>query len=338
MTDASFLKRLLIVAALAAGVVLLIRLADVALLIFGAVLVALLLHAIAAPVRARTPLGRTGALVVAVLIVSAAVAAAAWSFGQQLESQLASLTELVPRAWSQVELRLSRSPLGAAVLKELYRLLAPTGGWFAAIPRIAAEAAGAVATAVIVSFAGLYLAFNPRAYAQGFLSLFPLQMRPRASEVLDAVNEALKRWLVGQLLSMVLVGGTTTLGLWLVGVPSPIGLGVVAGLGQFIPVIGPMVAAAPGLLVALTVDPQTLGLAVLVYLATSQLEANVITPLVLRQMAELPMAVTLFAVLAMGVLLGPLGVLFATPLAVVAHVLVRKIYLEGVLGEPAKGS
>jgi predicted PurR-regulated permease PerM len=54
-------------------------------------------------------------------------------------------------------------------------------------------------------------------------------------------------------------------------------------------------------------------------------------------MAELPMAVTLFAVFAMGVLLGPLGVLFATPLAAVAHVLIRKLCPEGVLAEAAKG-
>lgn len=66
---------------------------------------------------------------------------------------------------------------------------------------------------------------------------------------------------------------------------------------------------------------------------SAQLEANLITPLVLRQLAQLPMAVTLFAVLAMGVLLGPLGVLFATPLSVVAYVMVRMIYVEGVLGE-----
>jgi predicted PurR-regulated permease PerM len=74
-------------------------------------------------------------------------------------------------------------------------------------------------------------------------------------------------------------------------------------------------------------------LAFLVYLAAAQFEANIITPLILRQMAELPMAVSLFAVLGMGILLGPLGVLFATPLAVTVHVLVTKLYLEGVLGE-----
>jgi len=94
-----------------------------------------------------------------------------------------------------------------------------------------------------------------------------------------------------------------------------------------------MAAVVPGLLVSLEAGPRTFFEAALVYLAASQLEANVITPLVLRRLAQLPMAVTLFAVLAMGVLLGPLGVLIATPLAVVCCVLVKMVYIEGVLGE-----
>jgi predicted PurR-regulated permease PerM len=128
------------------------------------------------------------------------------------------------------------------------------------------------------------------------------------------------------------------IGLWFVGVPSPFALGVLAGLGQFVPVVGPMVATVPGLVVAAGQDVETLLWAGVVYLAAAQFEANVFTPLILRQMVELPMAVTLFAVLAMGVLLGPLGVLFATPLAVLAYVVVRMLYVEGVLGDVADSS
>jgi predicted PurR-regulated permease PerM len=332
MTDASFNRRLLTVAAIGVGLLLVVRLADVLLLIFGAFLVALLLHAVAGPIRSRTPLGRSGSLAVAVVIVVAAVSGAAWAFGQQLETQITSLVELLPRAWTDLEVRLSGSPLGALLLRELSRLPAG-GGLLNFAPRLVADAASVVATVVIVGFAGLYLAFHPQTYVLGVVRLLPPRARPKAVVVMDALNSALKRWLVGQLVSMILVGGTTTLGLWAVGVPSPVGLGLLAGLGQFVPVVGPMAAALPGLLVALANGPQTLLLALLVYLAAAQVEANIITPLILRQWAELPMAVSLFAVLAMGVLLGPLGVLFATPLAVTAHVLVRKLYVEGVLGE-----
>lgn len=309
-----------------------IRLADVIMMAFGAVLVAVLLHAVAGPIQTRLRLGRPVALSLAMLLIGAAVSLAVWAFGRQAEAQFVALSDLLPRAWSQLHTRLSPTPFGAAALAKLenwrgFEWLVSLG------PKLAADAAGFMAGTVIVLFAGLYLAFHPRSYLDGVLLLFPRRHRRRADTVLGETYVALRQWLIGQLCSMVLVGVTTGAGLALAGVPSAVALGIIAGIGQFVPVIGPMAATVPGLLVALEAGPQTLLWAGLVYLLAAQLEANVITPLVLRQLAQLPMAVTLFAVLAMGVLLGPLGVLFATPLAVVAYVVVRLVYVEGVLGE-----
>ena len=308
------------------------RLADVILMAFAAVLVAILLHAVAAPLHARLRLGRTLALAAAVLVTAACVAAAVWTFGRQAEAQLVALNEGLPRAWAQLQARLSSTPFGDEALAGLQQWRGFE--WLVSFgPRLAADAAGGLAGTVIVLFAGLYIAFHPGSYVEGTLLLIPRARRDRARHVLDQVYFALRRWLVGQLCSMALVGVTTGVGLAIVGVPSAAALGLIAAIGQLVPVIGPMVAPLPGLLVALETGPQTLLWAGLVYLVSAQLEANVITPLVLRQLAQLPMAVTLFAVLAMGVLLGPLGVLLATPLAVVAYVLIRTIYIEGVLGE-----
>lgn len=325
-----FAARLVLTLALLIGVALVIKLADVLLLVFGAILVAVLLRAIAEPLQTRLKLGRMPSLVIAVAVVSAMIAALTWAFGRQVEAQLASLAGLLPGAWQALKARLATSPLGGYLA-----LPKPDGQWLSFAPRFAADAAGAVAAVVIVCFAGLYLAFHPQTYLTGSLKLFPLTVRERAAEVLAAVHAALRQWLLGQLLSMLIVGITTGVGLWLVGVPSAVGLGVIAGAGQFIPVVGPMAATIPGLILALAAGPQTFALAAAVYFGASLTEANIITPLVLRQLAQLPMAVTLFAVLGMGVLLGPLGVLFATPLAVVAYVLVRKVYVEGVLGDEA---
>jgi predicted PurR-regulated permease PerM len=132
---------------------------------------------------------------------------------------------------------------------------------------------------------------------------------------------------------MIFIAVTTSVGLWMVGVPSPLALGLLAGLGHAVPVVGPWATAVPGLVIAVAQSPEKLGWAFLVYMLTGQLESNVLMPLVLRQMSEVPMAVTLFAVVAMGMLLGPLGVLMATPLAVLGYVLLRTVYLEDVLGE-----
>lgn len=325
------------VAAAAAFVVagfLLVRLNDVLLMAFGAVLVAILLHAVAAPIRRISRLGAMQSLVVAVLVMVACGAGVLWLFGSQAAAQLAGLSDLLPSAWLKVRTWLAAQPLGPMVLDELGR--SRPQAWLLGIgPKALTSISASAVGAVIVAFAGLYLAFNPKSYFDGVLALVPRVARARTEAVLTACHQALQQWLIGQLFSMVLVGSTVAAGLWLAGCPSPMALGVIAGLGQFIPVIGPMAAAIPGVLAAVAVSPQVLVWTSVVYLAASQFEANVVAPLLLRQMVEVPMAVSLFAVLAAGVLLGPLGALFATPLAVVAYVAIRMTYVEGLNGGPA---
>ena len=331
--DLSFLRKAAIAAALTGLAFMVIKLADVLMMAFGAVLVAVLLHAVAEPIARRTRVNRPVALVLAVLIVLGLLGVSLWLFGSQAALQAAALIELIPQAWAGFQARLSANPLGLYLLQHL-RSLGETDGLLVSFgSRLVSGASAGLAATVIVFFAGLYLAFHPQTYVGGLLRLAPAAARPRTAEVLTACGEALDRWLVGQLISMVLVGTTTGVGLWLAGVPAPLALGVLAGLGQFIPVVGPGAAMVPGLLIALAQGPETLAWAAVVYVGAMQFEANVVTPLLLRQMVQLPMALTLFAVLAMGVLLGPLGVLFATPLAVVAYVVVRMIYVEGVLGD-----
>jgi predicted PurR-regulated permease PerM len=321
-------------AALAVAALLVWRLADVLLLAFGAILVGVLLNALAAPLVGRLRLPRPLALALAVAALMGVIGAAVWLFGQQVALQVATLGELLPKAWQALQAPLSRSPLGAYVLDDLQRLRHADGLVVQTASRLVQGSLGAAAATVIVLFCGLYLAFHPATYLRGLLHLVPPRGRTRAAQVLADCGEALNRWLLGALASMLLVGVTVGLGLWWAGVPSPMALAVLAGLAQFVPVIGPWTAAVPGLIVAAAAGPHTFAWAAAVYLGASQFEANVATPLLLRQMVELPMGLTLFAVLAMGVLLGPLGVLFATPLAVVAYVLVRRLYVEDLLGDP----
>lgn len=321
------------IAALVVAGLLVWRLADVLLMAFGAILVAVLLQALSEPLTARLRLPRPLALTIAVAGLTAAIGGAIWLFGQQIALQVATLSELVPKAWAALQAPLSASPLGAYVLDDLQRLRHADGLVVETASRLVRGSASAAAATVIVLFSGLYLAFHPATYLRGVLHLIPPPRRARAGQVLAACGEALNRWLLGQLASMLLVGASVGLGLWWAGIPSPLALGVLAGIAQFVPVVGPWAATLPGLIVAAAQGPQSLAWAATIYLATSQFEANVVTPLLLRQMVELPMGVTLFAVLAMGVLLGPLGVLFATPLAVVAYVAVRHLYVEDVLGD-----
>ena len=135
---------------------------------------------------------------------------------------------------------------------------------------------------------------------------------------------------------MVLVFVLTGLGLWAIGVPAALALALLAGLAEFVPIVGPIVAAVPALLIALSAGWQTALWTLLLYLAIQQVEGNVIQPLVQHRVVSLPPAITVFAVVAFGLLFGSLGVLFATPLAVVVFVAVWTLWVRETPGEPTK--
>jgi predicted PurR-regulated permease PerM len=320
------------VAALGA-VFLVVRLADVILLIFAAVLLAMLFLAIARPLQEKAHLPRAAALTAALLLLLAVAALLSWLFGAQTADQLSSLTVLLPRSWRALEGTLGETYVGRLVLDQIRSGKLPDNFLLTWATRFAGNVVTSIAAGVIVIAGAIYLAFHPETYAGGALKLVPRRHRARAAEVMEACRRALTQWMVGQAISMIFVACTAALGLWLAGVPSPFALGVLAGIGQIVPVVGPWAAAAPSLLVAAAQSPETFGLVLALYLIVTQVECNLLTPLVLRQMSEVPMAVTLFAVVAMGMLLGALGVLLATPLAVLAYVLVRTVYLEDVLGD-----
>jgi predicted PurR-regulated permease PerM len=143
----------------------------------------------------------------------------------------------------------------------------------------------------------------------------------------------LRLWLGAQVIAMLMVGVLIGGGALLIGIPSPFALGLIFGLAEFVPVVGPVARAVPVLLVAVGQGWEmtfwALGLVVIV----QQVESNLIMPLASGHAVQLPPAVGLFAVVAMGVLFGPLGLVLGYPLAVVVDVAVRRLYVRETLGE-----
>lgn len=190
---------------------------------------------------------------------------------------------------------------------------------------------GALGDFILMLLLAVFLAAEPRLYRDGALRLLPVGHRRKVGEALDQCALALGGWLKGQGISMIFVGTTTALGLWLLGVPLALLLGLVAGLLDFIPFLGPMVSGALAVLLAFTEGPQTALHVAILALAIQQLEGNVMMPLVQRWAVQLPPALGVVGVVLVAGVFGLPGVLFATPLVVVAMVLVKKLYVEGLL-------
>jgi predicted PurR-regulated permease PerM len=135
----------------------------------------------------------------------------------------------------------------------------------------------------------------------------------------------LHRWLRGQLIAMAIVGIATGVGLWALGVPFALSLGLLAGMLEFIAFIGPIAAAVPAILLGFGESPLTALYVALLYLVVQQVEAYVLMPLVQRWAVALPPALAILAVVVLGILIGLPGVLFAVPVVVAAIAIVESL-------------
>ena len=310
---------------------------DVVLLTFAGILFAIVLRSVSAWVCAYTPLTEGWALAVVVLGLVTLLGGGAWLLAPQVAEQGHRLIERLPHAVQQVKEQVeqyqwsrrlfSQAPQVEEMLPDQADLLAEATGVFS-------TTLGALANVVIILFVGLFLAVEPRLYTDGLIRLVPIGKRARAREILYAVGDVLQWWLVGKVVAMLMIGVLTALGLWLLGVELALTLGLIAALLTFIPNIGPVLALVPAVLLALMHSPTQALYVILLYLAIQTVESYVLTPLVQRRTVSLPPALTISAQVALGVLLGGLGLVLATPLTVALLVLIQRLYIEDTLGDP----
>lgn len=330
-----FARYVIIVFAIGVALLALWQVARVLLLGFGAVLFAVAIRAGGSLLARYLPIPvRWGSLIV-VLVVAAGLALLTMALGDEVARQLVDLQQRLPGAIARAREALQRSEIGRAVLS--FMSGAGTEGLSAATALRAASATfGVLTDMLIVLLLALYLSFSPRTYLRATVELAPLRYQAEVRDALHDSGHALRRWLLGQFMSMTSVGVLTGLGLWIVGVPNAAILGLVAGLLEFVPILGPFIAAVPGVLLALAQGPTTALYAAAVYFIVQQLEGSLIMPLAQNWAVELPPALGLLTIVLFGVLFGIPGVLFATPLTVVIMVLVRRFYLDrrNVAGEP----
>jgi len=179
----------------------------------------------------------------------------------------------------------------------------------------------------------IYVGADPALYHVGLMHLFPLGSRERAGMVLTRVATVLRKWLVTQLVAMVVMGVVTTLTLLVLGVKAAVALGVIAGLLEFVPTVGPILAAVPAIAMGFLDSPEkalTVGLA---YLVIQQLEGHVLIPMLMKEGMDLPPALTIVAQAVMALLFGFLGLMVAVPLLAVVIVPIKMLYVEGVVGD-----
>ena len=304
--------------------------ADVLFLVFGAALFAALLGAAADWLSGHTPLGRGQALAVVLIVLLGLAALGGWFIVPQARVQIQQLTQTLPEAFQNFMNRLSASDLGAKIVKEIHDLeySATQSHLWSRIMGVFSTVIGAIAGAVVTIFLTIYFAAQPDRYKNGLLLLLPPERRDRLGEVYDEIAETLRWWFIGKVFLMIYVGIATTIGLYVLGIPLPITLGIIAGLLDFVPNFGPITSAIPAALIAFSRSPMDALWVIVMYTAVQVSENHIFGPLVHRKTVSLYPAMTLFAQAFLGIIFGVIGLLFATPIAAATLVVIKRLWVE----------
>jgi predicted PurR-regulated permease PerM len=186
---------------------------------------------------------------------------------------------------------------------------------------------------IIMLFVAIFVAVDPGLYHRGLMHLFPHRARRRAGEVLSATAATLRRWLLMQMVAMIVIGIVSTVVLLLLNVKAAIALGIIAGLLEFIPYVGPILSAVPAIAMALVDGPEKAIYVALAYTAIQQLEGVVLQPLLMKEGLKLPPVVTILGQALFSLVFGFLGLLLAVPLLATVMVPIKLLYVRDVVGD-----
>lgn len=186
---------------------------------------------------------------------------------------------------------------------------------------------------LIVVFVSIYIAAEPAMYRTGLMHLFPKKARSRAGEVLSAIAIVLRKWLTTQLIAMLVIGTVTTIALMVLDVKAALALGVLAGLLEFVPTIGPILSAVPAIAMGFLDSPEKAVSITILYVAIQFAENQLLIPMLMKGGVDLPPAVTILAQALFTLLFGFLGLMVAVPAMAAAMVAIKMLYVHDVVGD-----
>ncbi|MFO1087384.1 MAG: AI-2E family transporter [Reyranellaceae bacterium] len=326
----------IVVLAVVSGIALVCYSAPSLLLLFAGILFAALLDACTRALRPVLPFARPWRYALVVLVLgSGAVFALGWSI-VRLPGQVQGLIAVMDAQLSVLERELAGFGIdlfGPGGRQDLFQLLSDPGRLFGHVQYAVSGAYGVVMNTIVVVCLGLFFAGQPAAYREGALILVPKAARARVRTVMNEMGEMLRNWLLGQLLRSAVVAVLLAVSFQILGVAGAPLLGLQAGVANFIPYLGPLLAAFPVILVAMPMGLPTLAWVVVIYFTIQTIEGFLIAPLIQKGSVNLAPAWTLFAIVIFGAIFGAMGVALAAPIFAVARVATLRFYVEDWLGD-----
>jgi predicted PurR-regulated permease PerM len=301
------------------------------LLAFAGILLAIVFYGASRALAEITRLPRLLMLAVVVLSTALFLVIVFAAAGPTLAQQVSQLAHAIAAGAATLTKQIASFADQAAILQNIDlievvgKFLSPWGIATGATS-VAVSIVGVFSAGLIVLFFGIYFAADPDTYIEIVARVSPPHRREAILEVMQETGDRLRRWLIGQGISMATIGSLTYIGLLILGVPIAFVLALFAGLAGFLPYLGPIIGAIPMVLVA---GGQSLDLALWVvglYVIIQFLESYLLTPLIQARAVSLPPAVVILNQLVLGAVFGLLGLALATPLAAASTVPLRYIF------------
>lgn len=249
--------------------------------------------------------------------------------------QSEEIGEQAPQAWEKLKSDLKQTTVGSAIFDRMpddpQEILPEDEELMNYARRFATTTLGIITDLLIILIIGIFFAVSPQLYVQGVVILTAPRYRPRVEDVMHQVYHALKSWLLGKFIAMLFIGIASAVGLMFFGVPAAFALGFLAFLADFIPNIGPLIAAVPAILLAFLDGPMTALYVAIFYLVIQQIESYVLVPYIYKKTVSISPVITLASLILLGILAGGLGVIMATPLVAAFQVIIRELYVKDYL-------
>lgn len=250
-----------------------------------------------------------------------------WFAGNSIASQISEFREVLPAAVENVRGWMNNNAIGRRVM-EMASSNEVSNKASGIVQGFFQSTFGVLGDVYVVLFLGILFTVSPKSYTHGLVQMVPTAGKKKAEDVIEKLGMSLRKWLKGQILAMFVVFILTAITLLIMGIPLWLVLSLIAGLLNFIPNFGPLIAMIPAVLIGFLQGPTTALIIAGLYIIIQTIESSFVTPQIQKKMLDVPPALIIIAQLVMGVLTGGWGLILATPVMVVLMVMVKELYIE----------